>query len=356
MAALVPNTLNSPVCNECGLTAILNPYQITPNASINRVKIVSAPNFPAALSGKTAYELLGRHVIVPQIVQRFPDLANLPDPLPEFERRYLTQDDPDANAIARQMGLSLSWLLFTLKQGDPINRAARPQWDDSYWTHWAGIERVVVGGGMVAGVLGQRLINYARIALGDLLSLEIARHAAVLPLLGAALKTDQVSDAALTFDFGGTALKGGVMCYAEQKLLRFPSVLLPQSLEPVDLLEVLTNIVVDSWRVAQPYQPAHHVTASIANYVKDCRLNPDTTYGQLLPVGGNGCDLIAAEVSRKLGVPLTVSLLQDGAAAAYVYAGASKTAVITIGTALGIGFPPPRSTFRLSDRFFVQDI
>lgn len=334
---------------------MLNPYQLTPNASINRVKIVTAPGLPTALSGKTAYELLGRHIIVQEIDKHFPELINLPDPIPEFERRYVVKVHPEGSNIAQQMGTGLAWLLFTLKQGEQENRAARPEWDDSYWSHWASIEHVILGGGMVAGALGRRMIETARFALDDLLSVEIAQHAPSLPLLGAALKTNSTSNAALVFDFGGTAIKRGLILVHEKKLLRFPSIAVPQSLEPAQLLDVMVDAIVDTWRMAQRNDFALHITASIANYVQGCQLAADTSYGRLRTLADDSCALIAREVSRKLGQAITITLMHDGTSAAYVYAGSPKTAVITLGTALGVGFPPPEGAVPLLDHLTVQD-
>jgi hypothetical protein len=54
---------------------------------------------------------------------------------------------------------------------------------------------------------------------------------------------------------------------------------------------------------------------------------------------------LQAELTRRVGAELgeaiDVSLVHDGTAAATAYAGASNAAVITVGTALGVGFPPP---------------
>ena len=81
---------------------MLNPYQLTPTASINRVKIMSAPGLPPEWRGKTANELLGREALIRLISDQFPDLAA--DPFPEFERRYLAQNHPLAESIAADIG------------------------------------------------------------------------------------------------------------------------------------------------------------------------------------------------------------------------------------------------------------
>ena len=338
---------------------MFNPFLLTPTASINRVKIVIAPGLPRSLSGKTAYDLLGRNALIQQVVTQFPDLASLSDPMPEFDRRYHATHHPGAHSIAQDMGLRLAWLLYTLKQGAAENRAARPEWDVSYWEYWAGIERIIVGGGLVAGQLGQVMIQATRFALDGLVSIELAQHAAILPLLGAALKgADLGSEAALVFDFGGTAVKRARMQYHERKLQRYHSVPVPASREPAELLEAMVNLIVATWRSADRNGLSPNITASIANYVQNCQLAEDTSHGRLRSLGENSCDLIASEVGRRLDCPITLTLIHDGTAAAYVYAGSPKTAVIMVGTALGVGFPPlggaPASLG--SDQYTIEEI
>ena len=62
-------------------------------------------------------------------------------------------------------------------------------------------------------------------------------------------------------------------------------------------------------------------------------------------------------VGQQLGYHTHIDFVHDGTAAAKAYAGAANTAVITIGTALGVGFPPPRqSLMLLSADFLIKSI
>ncbi len=56
----------------------------------------------------------------------------------------------------------LGHVVLTLKHGDRTSRTARPDWDDTYWKHWASIHRVWIGGGLVNGHLGACMIRSER--------------------------------------------------------------------------------------------------------------------------------------------------------------------------------------------------
>jgi hypothetical protein len=67
-------------------------------------------------------------------------------------------------------------------------------------------------------------------------------------------------------------------------------------------------------------------------------------YYQLRYVADHLQTALAECVSDRLGKPTAALLLHDGTAAATAYAGQENTAVVTLGTALGIGFPPLEQT------------
>jgi hypothetical protein len=50
---------------------------------------------------------------------------------------------------------------------------------------------------------------------------------------------------------------------------------------------------------------------------------------------------LSEAVGAQLGLPIAIRLLHDGTAAAANFAGQPHTAVILLGTALGVGFAPP---------------
>jgi hypothetical protein len=65
---------------------------------------------------------------------------------------------------------------------------------------------------------------------------------------------------------------------------------------------------------------------------------------------------LADEISREVGTKVTVALVRDGEAAAIAYAGLrppKRTAVVMLGTALGVGFVPEAKEYRPLSRDFV---
>jgi len=263
-----------------------------------------------------------------------------------------------AERIARRIGRNLGYVLLTLKRGDAVNRAARPEWDNSYWRHWGGINRVWLGGGLVSGRLGPAVRGYALAVVhgagvGDY-NLQISPYAALLPLVGAARHAPPACGAALAFDFGSTMVKRARALYRGDELVelhRLPSwptrweQIAGASDDPAEraarLLKRLVSVVTSTWHAVGPL-PSSPVLASVAAYVQDGHPMPGQGggYYYLRHITDNAQGELARRVSAELGEAVDVRLLHDGTAAAATYAGAENTAVITVGTALGIGFPP----------------
>ena len=63
----------------------------------------------------------------------------------------LVREDQKVAGFCPVVGRRIGYLLLTLKRGGEANRQARPEWNDTYWQHWAGITHVWLGGGLVSG-------------------------------------------------------------------------------------------------------------------------------------------------------------------------------------------------------------
>jgi hypothetical protein len=123
----------------------------------------------------------------------------------------------------------------------------------------------------------------------------------------------------------------------------------PPDLAPV-VAEMMITILARTWReveeIAHPLAPT--LVASIAAYVAGNQPIPTQagTYFQLHKLTDNVGRWLGEQVSARLGRTVAIELIHDGTAAARVYAGHSRSAVIVIGTSLGVGFPPPRAGLR----------
>jgi hypothetical protein len=84
------------------------------------------------------------------------------------------------------------------------------------------------------------------------------------------------------------------------------------------------------------------IVVSLACYLHEGQpyLSEGGCYGRLQGLADNLQAHLADQISQRLGCPVYLRLLHDGSAAAAAYAGVENAAVIVLGTALGIGFPP----------------
>jgi hypothetical protein len=352
----------------------LDPLQLVPSASLNRVRIIDLPGIPLErdIRGSLAFDLLSPEALIAQIHEEAAALGLSPDQLADpallpihFDRCFIAADPAiraAADRVTRRMGHRLAALLLTLRRGDPVNRAARPDWDDSYWAHWAGIDRVWLGGGLMSGRLGPRMRHYAQLTLDTAgqggCRLHRARHAAALPLIGAARSMPPGAGHAVVLDFGHSYVKRAHATYHGDALVALH--LLPavptglgaiRAQPPADsaaqVAEMMVTVLAETWHAARGPGAALAPTlvTSIAAYV--AANHPIRTqagaYVQLHTLADNLGRWLSDQVSGRLGQPVAVTLIHDGTAAARVYAGHRHSAVIVLGTALGVGFPPPQA-------------
>jgi hypothetical protein len=347
----------------------LDLQRLTPSISLNRVQIVDLPGLDPAIvpqvKGKTASQLVSATVLAQLIRQRAERLQLNPHLDDHALCMVLDQclTSPDvavrtaAEAIGQRIGRNLGYVLLALHRGDALNRAARAEWDDSYWDHWHGIKRVWLGGGLVSGWLGPLVSKgteaLVRAAGVDDYAVQVSPHAAALPLLGAARYAPPACQTALVLDFGQTMIKCARAIYENDALVELR--LLPPhptrwdeikqaSDDPVQqatrLFNRIVSVVATNWHSAG-MPPSSPILASVAAYVQDGHpVVARGAYGQLRHITDNLQTELGRRLGAQLGDAVDISLIHDGTAAAATYAGAKNTAVIMMGTALGIGFPP----------------
>lgn len=348
-----------------------DPYHLTPTASLNRLRIVDLPglDLPADVQGKTGYDLFSTHALCALIRAHAQELrlppAGLADEraLPvQFDACFSSPDETarqTAQAIAETFSRRLGYLLWALKRGDAINRAARPDWDDSYWAHWGAVRHIVVAGGLIRGHLGTVLTrHFADAPESDKLPKILAPLSGVvsrLPLLGAGLYIPKPYRAALAFDFGSSFVKQAILEMEAdpgpliQALPPRPVPALTQAAadgQARELFDFMVTTLVTAWRetwtkgmLLTPFIPV-----SLASYV-----TPDGqpyerqggAYTGLRLISPNVQRALSEAVGSQLGLPIAIRLLHDGTAAAANFAGQPHTAVILLGTAIGVGFAPP---------------
>lgn len=338
-----------------------DPHHITPHVSMNRVKIVDLPglNIPDEIKGKTGFQLLSSQALIERIqaLQYTPETVL--SELPILFDRCLTSENPAeraaAEGIGRQWGRNLGYLLLTLKRGDSVNRAARDEWDDSYWDYWAKIKCVWLGGGQVSGNLGKHIRTHALavfVEAGILdFNLHISPYGSALPLIGAARYASGNCEKMLVFDFGGTFIKRAVAKYDNhtlvelQRLPSVPSKWMESDMDAQNLYDYLVQVIVETQESVGII--CDMLVVSMACYMADGhpQENQGGAYAQMRLITDNLQNSLSESLSQKLKMPISLRLIHDGTAAATTYAGSLDTAVLMIGTSLGIGFPPPSDAY-----------
>lgn len=241
---------------------------------------------------------------------------------------------------------ALERLVATLVQPTAEDRAARPDWGEDDWARWAQLDRIVLCGGVLAGGRGD--LVRSRFHAPDQLGLppvqvEVETDPAAATLRGLTV-APPVEAPTLLLDLGHTAVKAAVSTGSGQlgEVTRVRVPWTPFDLDTWPELPTLLTLVREAAALARSEAKTSGepdalgaARVAVANYVVDRRLDEDPTWGTLTRAGEPVVELLA----RALGLPVHL-LINDGQAAAMGRAGQPHTAVISIGTSLGVGFPP----------------
>jgi hypothetical protein len=359
------------------LKSVLPPIPATPpHVSLNLVRIVDLPGMPIddEVRGQQAYDLLSNPAVI-RYVREQAGALKLPAAfaqdsiqtqveLPRFVSHCLDNSDETvraaAQAIGRRLGRNLGHVLLTLRRGDAVNRAARPDWTAQDWERWGKIERVWLGGGLVSGRLGEQIMAHARAFLAQAghkgrPQIALTSCPRATTLLGAARYLPATSRHALCLDFGHTSVKRACLIFEGGTITRLHRYArLPVDQTGLDtsrgpdpdagrwVLDFVANAVAQTWgeSLRDGLPPDPDIMLSVAAYVRGGRLLGLGLYVNLNELADDARPLLAEAVKARVGQPVWVHLIHDGTAACAVHAGEPHTAMVLLGTAMGIGFPP----------------
>lgn len=336
--------------------------------STNQVRIVDLPgvSLPADVKGKLAFDLLSADALRARIRRRAADLDLVPDSpalLHDFNRCFTAvyaRQRALAEAIAAEYGRCLGYVLLTLKRGDAVNRAARPDWGPAHWAFWHTIDTVYLGGGLVAGELGPHTARQAQAVMQEAgypdYAVYLSPRAGDLTILGTASYALPNAGRVLLFDFGHSHVKralaengGGTAV----NIRCLPSLEAPcheflagntTAVSPEQQAAWMLEVLAGTWAEVAQQGPAPEPTlfVSVACYLRDGHPLPGQMgcYGRLQTLTDNLQAYLTICLCERLEQPVQVRLFHDASAAAAVYAGTAKSAVLMLGTAVGTGFPP----------------
>ena len=108
------------------------------------------------------------------------------------------------------------------------------------------------------------------------------------------------------------------------------------------VLDFVAGAIAQTWDrcVEEGISPGKDVMLSVAAYVQNGRLLGNGIYAQMHALAEDIRPSLVESVKARTGVTFRMHFIHDGTAAAALHAGERNAAVIIVGTALGIGFPP----------------
>lgn len=317
---MTPRPLPVPQSDAGRWPAGFDPENLGREASLN--KLVVGPD------GRNGGDLLGRDAIVDRVWWRC-RAAIRPDAVTDW-----LIADPAAGPVVDEIGDRLASLIAALRS--PATAAAATGGRRTYLQVWPYIGLVVLGGGLMKGSVGVRVAARASIALGASPEVRVASHPEWLPLIGAARSAPAADADVIVMDAGQTSIKQGVAVIRDRRLVgvRVLPSLPVASVTATDLPAVLARAV-HAVRERHP-GTAPEVVVSVASYLDNGRPihDPSSIYERVDP----------ALMRSRFGVRLR--LIHDGTAAWRAWATDGPSAVIMLGTWLGVGIGPHRQPLR----------
>ncbi|MCG8570825.1 MAG: hypothetical protein MJB14_11865 [Spirochaetes bacterium] len=316
--------------------------------------------------GKTAGETLRTAVLVEKIKQNLTrlKLENLKIPdisLPTYLEKCLSTRgiiQQVAEEIITTYGELFGFFLVNLFKGDEFSRQQRPEWTDEHWDFWKTRENIVLAGGLANGKLGSFIKKHAEKTLNSFqlnqIKLYLTNNSLILPLAGAACLAPSGSETILSFDFGHSNIKRAVFRNDHHKTK------LKTLLEPVliDKNKNLTPEVFYRGEGKKIYQfildillstitklekegitQIDCINISIANYLEKDHVVERGYYGHLSLFTKDLKTSLQNDLNKKLKRSIPLRLIHDGTAAAACFTKLPNSAVIILGSFLGIGFP-----------------
>jgi hypothetical protein len=271
--------------------ACFDPRRLRPEATLNGTRLADVPGGDPALVGRLAAEVVSSQAL------------------------------RESSIAAYRQGLAQ--LIGTLRLGPT---GGESEWRAAYLRYWQGVRHIWLGGGIAAAYGAELSMD----------TVQVAEHAAILPLIGCARTLPAPDSRRAVLDFGQTSVKRGIAHY-ERGALRELQVMSSVA-APAEGAENIVEFVLQTVRAMADGE----VVASVAAYVAG---------GKPVDKRGTYAPLANATLPRRL------RFVHDGTAAAAAIDSSERAAVIMLGTYLGVGFVPQGNAARvpLADGFGVQE-
>ena len=341
----------------------MNDNYLDISASLNKMSMVEIPGFPYSrqLAGKTAQAVLSSAAIAGLVREAF----SLPDTTARgaaigYLHRQLAAGQLEvrekAELICEEIALNIGCLLLILTNQNINKNAARLDWNGAQWAWWKSIERIVVGGGVLAAAVGETVFRYISRHFLDTgllrIAVELSDCAEYMPLVGAGNKLISMSLPGCILDFGHTSCKRAIFALDEQletlsKCELGDEVAYDAASNNREVAKILNDRIIEiaCTTVSAAAERLVGVSKiglviSIANYYDGRHFATRGGYAKLNFISADYRSYLTREINNRLNLAVEISFVHDCTAAALsvINGLARKTAVVVLGTGLGAGF------------------
>lgn len=350
------------------LRRLTNPARLPLSPSLNPTLLADIAELPPHLTGTRARDwlttwsiaramaadpvvvvALAEHgLVVPPLPGRAEISADLMEAAaswPAALDALVSAGDPRARPVVDLIGDALAALVATLSTAPAPARRARPDWPDQYWDRWRSVRTLAIGGGVVQGPLGTRVVERASSGLtpaGVVVQLTRVPDAAGLGLRGAASVLGGPG-AGVALDCGGTTIKRATVAHAASgpRLTPLPTVPAPGRVGAQEVVDVIADAVAAAVNALR--EPPGDVVLAIATYVDESGQPYAGQLGPYAPLGE--VDFRAGlhdAIRLRTGRSVSLRIIHDGAAAllgARIDQPDTDVAIV-LGTAIGCSLTP----------------
>lgn len=345
---------------------------LSPDVSINKLLIEKMPTNKVKedLQGKYAGDIFSTKAFIDEIIKKHNELKLDINKiqqglLPQYLQTCLESNDilvrEEANNIAEKFGERLGVILLTLKKGESENRDKRPEWSDEHWKYWSKIKNVILVGGLASDKLGEILASSVYKVFNEAdtepYNIILVKNSSEAGIIGCSKYIDNVNNNQinLIFDFGQSFIKrrlvkvnnGTISKIIKLDNLKSENVKWKfneeseERSEAKKLDEYLINSIISTLEICKDkkYDIGEEIIISIANYIENGCFANRGGYGKLRLISKNYEKYLEEVLYKKLDRKYVVKMIHDGTAMATAFSEYPKSVCISLGTAIGVGFP-----------------
>ena len=343
---------------------------LSTNASINKLFINKISN--ENLKGKTAGDIFSTDLLIKEIIKNAKELKldiskTEHKLLPKYLQECLDSEDfllkETANKIADLFGERLGVILLNLKKGEKESREKRSDWKNEHWDYWAQIENVILVGGLASGKLGKNLekaiYKVFKEEQEEPYKIILVDNSSEIGILGCSkfVKNSIENQYNLVFDFGQSFIKRSLVKLGNNngiidEVIKLQNIksqnvgweFINSSEEKEEaraLNEHLVSSIIETLKLCNEnkYIIGSEIIISIANYIKDGKVVNRGGYGKLGLITDNYERYLEEALFREFNKEYKVKMIHDGTAMAAAFSEYENSVCISLGTALGVGFP-----------------